>query len=202
MNTRVFGKTGRSVGEIGLGTWQLGANWGEVTEEAALATLRAARESGVSFLDTADVYGDGRSERIIGKFLKEVGAAEAGKLFIATKLGRRGDPGWPGNFTREAVRKHTEDSLKRTGVESLDLTQFHCVPPEVLKRGELFGWMEELKKEGKIKAYGASVEAMDEALWCTEQPGCAALLVRFQPRRRASSSSSSASISVASFDWQ
>jgi aryl-alcohol dehydrogenase-like predicted oxidoreductase len=184
MNTRVFEKTGRSVGEIGLGTWQLGANWGEVTDEVALATLRAAYAAGVTFFDTADVYGDGRSERLIGVFLKEIGAAKASGLFVATKLGRRGDPGWPENFTRAAVRKHTEDSLARLGVEALDLTQFHCVPPEVLKRGELFGWLEELKREGKIKAYGASVEAMDEALWCTEQPGCAALQIIFNVFRQ------------------
>jgi len=165
------------VGEVGLGTWQLGANWGDVTDEAALATLRAAYESGTTFFDTADVYGDGRSEMLIGRFLKESKARE--RLFIATKLGRRGDPGWPQNFTREVVRRHTEDSLRRLGVESLDLTQFHCVPPEVLMRGELFGWLAELQREGKIKAYGASVEAMDEAQWCCAQPGCAALQIIF-----------------------
>lgn len=184
MNTRLFGKTGRNVSEIGLGTWQLGANWGDVTDEVALETLRGAWEAGVSFFDTADVYGDGRSERLIGRFLKETAGVKPGELFIATKLGRRGDPGWPGNFTRAAVRRHTEDSLARLGVEALDLTQFHCVPPEELKRGELFGWMEELKSEGKIKAYGASVEAMDEALWCVEQQGCAALQIIFNVFRQ------------------
>jgi aryl-alcohol dehydrogenase-like predicted oxidoreductase len=177
MNSRIFGKTGRVVGEVGLGTWQLGAGWGDVTDEAALATLRAAYEAGTTFFDTADVYGDGRSEALIGQFLKTSGAA--GKVFVATKLGRRGDPGWPQNFTREIVRRHTEDSLRRLGVDALDLTQFHCIPPEVLMRGEVFGWLEELKREGKIKAYGASVEAMDEALWCCDQPGCAALQIIF-----------------------
>lgn len=177
MNTRIFGKTGRVVSEVGLGTWQLGSGWGEVTDEAALATLRAAYEAGTTFFDTADVYGDGRSESLIGRFLKETHTA--GKIFVATKLGRRGDPGWPQNFTRAVVRQHTEDSLRRLGVEALDLTQFHCIPPEVLRRGEGFGWLEELKQEGKIKAYGASVEAMDEALWCCAQPGCAALQIIF-----------------------
>jgi aryl-alcohol dehydrogenase-like predicted oxidoreductase len=175
MNTRVFGKTGRMVGEIGLGTWQLGANWGDVTEADALATLRAAHESGVNFFDTADVYGDGRSERLIGKFLKETHAP----IFVATKLGRRGDPGWPQNFTRDVVRKHTEDSMQRLGVDAIDLTQLHCVPPDVLKRGELFTWLSELQREGKIRAYGASVESMDEALWCLDQPGVAALQIIF-----------------------
>ena len=177
MNTRIFGKTGRVVSEVGLGTWQLGGGWGDVTDEAALATLRAAYEAGTTFFDTADVYGDGRSETLIGKFLKKTKVRE--QVFIATKLGRRGDPGWPKNFTREVVRAHTEDSLRRLGVDALDLTQFHCVPPDVLMRGELFGWLAELQREGKIRAYGASVEAMDEALWCCAQPGCAALQIIF-----------------------
>lgn len=177
MNSRIFGKTGRAVGEIGLGTWQLGAGWGDVSDETAMATLRTAFAAGTTFFDTADVYGDGRSESLIGRFLREDRLRD--RVFVATKLGRRGDPGWPRNFTREIVRAHTEDSLKRLGVEALDLTQFHCVPPDVLMRGELFGWMEELKREGKIKAYGASVEAMDEALWCCAQPGCAALQIIF-----------------------
>ncbi len=177
MKKRIFGKTGRKVGEVGLGTWQLGAGWGDVTDAAALATLRAAYEAGTTFFDTADVYGDGRSESLIGKFLKKTKTRN--QIFVATKLGRFSDPGWPQNFTRAAVRQHTEASLKRLGVEALDLTQFHCVPPEILMRGELFGWLGELQREGKIKTYGASVEAMDEALWCCAQPGCAALQIIF-----------------------
>lgn len=177
MNTRIFGKTGRVVGEVGLGCWQIGGNWGAVSDETALSILRTALELGTTFYDTADVYGDGRSETLIGKFLKETKARD--RLFIATKLGRRGDPGWPANFTRKIVRKHTEDSLRRLGVDALDLTQCHCIPPDVLKRGEVFGWLEELKREGKLKAYGASVESMDEALWCCEQPGCASLQIIF-----------------------
>jgi aryl-alcohol dehydrogenase-like predicted oxidoreductase len=177
MNSRIFGKTGRLVSEVGLGTWQLGAGWGDVTDDAALATLRAAHEAGTTFFDTADVYGDGRSETLIGKFLKDAGVRD--RVFVATKLGRFSDPGWPANFTRAAVRQHTEASLKRLGIDALDLTQFHCVPPDVLMRGELFGWLAELQREGKIKAYGASVEAMDEALWCCAQPGCAALQIIF-----------------------
>jgi len=177
MNTRIFGKTGRVVGEVGLGCWQIGGNWGDVSDDTALAILRTAHEQGTTFFDTADVYGGGRSETLIGKFLKESKARD--RLFIATKLGRRGDPGWPANFTRETVRKHTEDSLRNLGVEVVDLTQLHCVPSEVLMRGELFGWLEELKREGKIRAYGASVESMDEALWCCRQPGCASLQIIF-----------------------
>jgi len=177
MNTRIFGKTGRVVGEVGLGCWQIGGNWGEVSDETALGILRTAFEQGTTFFDTADVYGGGRSETLIGKFLREAKARD--RLFIATKLGRRGDPGWPANFTREAVRQHTEDSLRRLGIDTLDLTQLHCVPSDVLMRGELFGWLEELKREGKLRAYGASVESMDEALWCCAQPGCASLQIIF-----------------------
>jgi aryl-alcohol dehydrogenase-like predicted oxidoreductase len=175
MKTRVLGSTGIAAGEIGLGTWQLGTDWGEVTEDAALATLRAAHEAGTNFFDTADVYGAGRSERLIGRFLKET----RGKIFVATKLGRFADPGWPANFTRAAVRRHTEASLQRLGVEALNLTQFHCVPFDVLKRGELFGWLGELQTEGKVEAFGASLESMDEALWCVEQEGCASLQIIF-----------------------
>ncbi|HEY4302586.1 MAG TPA: aldo/keto reductase [Candidatus Didemnitutus sp.] len=177
MNTRIFGRTGRVAGEIGLGTWQLGGGWGTVSDDDALATLRAAFDSGTNFFDTADVYGAGRSESLIGRFLRETRSRD--EVFIVTKLGRRGDPGWPHNFTRDVVRKHTEESLQRLGVEAVDLTQLHCVPPDVLRRGELFGWLEELKCEGKVKAYGASVEAMDEALWCCAQPGCSALQIIF-----------------------
>ena len=175
MKPRILGSTGFAVGEVGLGTWQLGADWGDVTEDAALATLRAAHEAGTNLFDTADVYGAGRSERLIGRFLKET----QGKFFVATKLGRFADPGWPANFTRAAVRRHTEASLQRLGVDARDLTQFHCVPIDVLKHGELFGWLGELQTEGKIKAFGASVESMDEALWCVEQEGCASLQIIF-----------------------
>jgi aryl-alcohol dehydrogenase-like predicted oxidoreductase len=177
MKTRVFGRTGRVVGEVGLGCWQIGGNWGDVSDATALAVLRTALEEGTTFFDTADVYGGGRSETLIGQFLRETKARD--RLFIATKLGRRGDPGWPQNFTREVVRQHTEDSLRNLGVEAVDLTQCHCIPPDVLMRGEVFGWLEELKREGKIKAYGASVEAMDEARWCCTQPGCASLQIIF-----------------------
>ena len=149
MNTRIFGKTGRVVVEVGLGTWQIGGNWGDVPDATGLAVLRTAYELGTTFFDTADVYGDGRSETLIGKFLQETKARD--RLFLATKLGRRGDPGWPKNFTREIVRQHTEDSLRRLGIDALDLTQLHCVPPDVLMRGELFGWLEELKREARSR---------------------------------------------------
>lgn len=178
MHSRKFGPTGRSIGEIGLGTWQLSTDWGDVSDAAALATLQAAYEGGATFFDTADVYGAGRSETLIGRFLRETPSAR-GQLFVATKLGRFSKPGWPDNFTREAVRQHTEASLRRLGVEALDLTQTHCVPPKVLRRGEMFTWLEELKREGKIRHYGASVESMEEAMVCVRHGGCASLQIIF-----------------------
>jgi aryl-alcohol dehydrogenase-like predicted oxidoreductase len=175
MHSRNFGHTGRTVGEVGLGTWQLGGGWGDVTEETALATLRAAFDAGTMFFDTADVYGMGRSEQIVGKFLKEVHTP----VYVATKLGRFSPPGWPQNFTRDTIRAHTEASLRRLGVETLDLTQLHCVPTEVLRQGDVFEHLRELKREGKIRDFGASVESMDEALLCARQDGVAALQIIF-----------------------
>lgn len=178
MKNRTLGKIGHEVGEIGLGTWQIGGNWGDVGEADATATLQAAYEGGVTFFDTADVYGGGLSEQRIGKFLDATrGAREA--VFVATKLGRGGDPGWPENFTRAAVRQHTEASLRRLNTDALDLTQLHCVPTEELRKGDLFGWLDELVTEGKIKAYGASVESMEEALICVEDGRCSSLQIIF-----------------------
>ncbi len=171
MKHRIFGPTGRNVSEVGLGCWQLGGNWGGVSAADAQATLFSAYENGVTFFDTADVYGDGRSEKMVGEFLRTTKA----EVFVATKLGRRGDPGWPANFTGAAMRRHTEDSLRNLGVEALDLTQLHCIPFDELKRGEVFEVLGELKQEGKIKAFGASVETVAEALHCLEVPGLASL---------------------------
>ncbi len=175
MNPRVFGKTGRSVGEVGLGTWQLGANWGQVTDAEALATLRAAWDAGSTFFDTADVYGMGRSESLIGQFRRETKA----NPYIATKLGRFSPPGWPENFSRAGIRQHTEASLRRLGVDTLDLTQLHCIPFEVLRRGEVFEHLRELRREGKIRDFGVSVESMEEADFCVRQEGVAALQIIF-----------------------
>src|SRR5688500_331669 len=175
MKNRVFGATGRPVGEVGLGCWQIGGSWGEVSEADALETLRAAHESGVTFFDTADVYGSGRSEELIGRFLRETRSA----IFVATKLGRGSDPGWPGNFTLEAMRRHTEASLRRLGVEALDLTQLHCIPPDELRRGEVFEHLRTLRAEGKIRHWGASVESMDEAFLCLNQPDLTSLQIIF-----------------------
>lgn len=176
MKQRELGKTGVSVGEIGLGCWQIGgSDWGNVSEEAALEILGTAVEQGTTFFDTADVYGGGRSEELIGKFL----ARRPGGIFVATKLGRGSDPGWPGNFTPEAIQAHTEASLRRLGVDALDLTQLHCVPTDVLRQGDVFDSLRALQQQGKIGRFGASVESMEEAQICLEQPGLASLQIIF-----------------------
>lgn len=172
MNLRPFGTDAR-VSEIGLGCWQLGgSDWGDLPEADALAVLRAAADTGVTFLDTADVYGLGRSEELIGRFLKDAGRD---RFFVATKLGRFPQPGWPANFTPAAIRAHTEASLKRLGVEALDLTQLHCVPIEVLLRDETWDALRALVKEGKVRRFGASVESVAEAKECVRQADCASL---------------------------
>jgi aryl-alcohol dehydrogenase-like predicted oxidoreductase len=173
MNNRMFGTTGADVGEVGLGCWQLGGDWGTVEEETAFRILQTAVEMGVNFWDTANVYGEGRSETLIGRFLK----AHPAPVFIATKLGRGAI--YPKGYTRAAVRQATEESLRRLGVEALDLTQLHCIPMAVLQQGEVFNWLRELKQEGKIRNWGASVESMAEALVCLEQEGLASLQIIF-----------------------
>ncbi len=183
MNTRPFGSSGVEVSEIGLGTWQLGGTeWGSVSDQQALDTLRAAADAGVTFLDTADIYGLGRSETLIGRFLKD--RPDRDRFFIATKLGRYPEPGWPENFTRKAVFEHTENSLKRLGMEALDLTQTHCIPVEIMRQGEVFEHLRELKQEGKIKQFGASVESVQEALCCLNADGLASLQIIFNVFRQ------------------
>jgi aryl-alcohol dehydrogenase-like predicted oxidoreductase len=176
MNQRPFGSSGIKVGEVGMGCWQFGGDWGSVSEDDALQTLRAACETGVTFYDTADVYGGGRSERLIGRWLSEDKPRD---VFVATKLGRRGDPGGPENYTLKAMRTHTEDSLRNLGVEALDLTQLHCVPTETLRNGDVFEYLRDLQAEGKIRRWGASVESMEEAHLCLAQDGLASLQIIF-----------------------
>lgn len=176
MQNRVFPATGQAVSEIGLGTWQLGGTeWGAVSDSEAQATLAAAVDRGVTFFDTADIYGAGRSETRIGRFLRDSGQRD--RLFIATKLGRRPDPGWPENFTPAVIRRHTEESLRRLGIERLDLTQTHCLPGDVLKQGAIWETLRELQACGKIRAFGASVESVEEGYECLQVPGLGSLQI-------------------------
>lgn len=183
MKNRIFPATGQTVSEIGLGTWQLGGTeWGEVSDEQAFETLSAAADAGVSLFDTADIYGGGRSERLMGDFLRRSGQRE--RFFIATKLGRRPDPGWPDNFTRAAVIRHTEDSLRRLGIEPIDLTQTHCLPEAQLADGVVWETLRELQRAGKVRSFGASVETVEEGLNCLQIPGLGSLQIIFNVFRQ------------------
>lgn len=172
MKKRQFGNTGRSLSEVGLGCWQLGGDWGHVAEERAFEILETAVTHGITFLDTADVYGDGRSERLIGQFLKQ----RDEDLFVATKVGRRN---YPGPYSADLLRKHVEDSLARLDVSSLDLVQLHCIPTDVMAAGDVFDWLRRLKQEGLVKNFGASVESMDEAVMILDQPELTSLQIIF-----------------------
>ena len=180
MNYRKFGKTNRQISEIGLGTWQLGADWGNVDETTAKKVLATAVEAGVNFFDTADCYGEGLSENRLGNFLKTTSQ----NIFIATKLGRFPKPGGVENFSLQQFCLHTENSLKRLGLECLDLTQVHCPPTELIQQGEIFEWLRTLKKEGKIKEFGVSVESMEEAKFCLRQEGLFSLQIIFNLLRQ------------------
>lgn len=174
MKSRPFPNPSKPVSEIGLGCWQLGgADWGHLKDEAAFAILRTAAEAGITFFDTADVYGNGRSEELIGRFLKET----AGDFFVATKLGRSGL--YPDNYTEAGIRDATEASLRRLGTDCLDLTQLHCIPHSILKQGEIFDWLRKLRDEGKIRRFGASVESDAEGMTCLGQEGLSSLQVIF-----------------------
>jgi len=169
---------GTPIAEVGLGTWQLGsADWGNVNEQDAFAILQAYVDAGGNFIDTADVYGMGVSETVIGKFLKTVNK----EIFVATKLGRRGDTpnGWPQNFTYDAMKSQAEDSLKHLDISQLFLEQLHCIPTEEMQAGKVFDNLRRLQQEGLIKHFGASVETSEEALICLEQDGLASLQIIF-----------------------
>ncbi|MCA1943505.1 MAG: aldo/keto reductase, partial [Yonghaparkia sp.] len=173
MKTSVLGRTGATVSAIGLGTWQLGADWGDVSEKDAHAVLDAAVESGVTMFDTADVYGDGRSESIIGAYLRQ--HPDAG-VFVATKMGRR-LPQVPENYSTANFRAWNERSLKNLGVETLDLVQLHCPPTPVYSIDRVYDDLDQLVDEGKIRHYGVSVETVEEALTAIARPNVASVQI-------------------------
>jgi aryl-alcohol dehydrogenase-like predicted oxidoreductase len=181
MEKRVLGRTGRDVGVVGLGCWQLGADWGEVSEESALAILDAAADAGVTFFDTADVYGDGRSERLVGEFLRR--RADAG-ITVATKMGRRADPHVADAYTLDAFRAWTDRSRENLGVDVLDLVQLHCPPSEVFDRQQTYDDLDTLVAEKRIAAYGVSVETVAEALTAIARPHVASVQIILNIFRR------------------
>lgn len=165
MKKRNLGNNGFKISEVGLGCWQIGGNWGnEIEKKKAFEILSEAVNNGITFFDTADVYGDGRSEELIGEFLKNSNA----NIKIATKFGRGSDI-FPNNYTEQALRDSVDASRERLNKDCIDLLQLHCIPTEVLKKGEVFDWLRILKLEGKITHFGASVETVEQGLFCLEQ---------------------------------
>ena len=178
MEQRTLGRTGRTVSVVGLGTWQLGADWGDVPEEQALEVLAAAVEQGVTFLDTADVYGDGRSEQLIGRFLAQHRDQHPQRdaVTVGTKMGRRVEQ-QPENYTLENFRTWTDRSRRNLGVDTLDLVQLHCPPTAVYDDDQVFDALDTLVEEGAIAAYGVSVELVAEALRAAQRPGVATVQI-------------------------
>ena len=172
MRHRRLGKTNYQVSEIGLGCWQLGGSFGTIGDDAAEAILDKALALGVDFWDTADVYGDGLSESRIAPKLKL-----HPDVRVATKLGRNAT--FRDGYTRDKVRVSLANSAKRLGVETIDLAQLHCVPTDVLKDGAIFGWLDDLRQDGLIRHYGASVESIEQGLICIKNPGITTLQIIF-----------------------
>ncbi len=164
---RELGRTGWLVSEISFGAWAIGGAWGEVDDAESLAALRRALDLGVNLIDTADVYGDGRSERLIGQVLRE---REGERIYVATKAGRRLSPHVADGYNRENLTVFVERSLRDLDVETLDLLQLHCPPTEVYYRPEVFGVLDDLVVAGKVRYYGVSVEKVEEALKAIEYP--------------------------------
>ena len=180
MNYRTLGKTGWKVSDVSLGTWQVGGKWGSKFDDTlAENILRTAIDQGVNFLDTADVYSDGRSEKAIGRVLKTCHE----QVYVATKCGRRLSPHTADGYNKENIVKFVDGSLERLGVETLDLIQLHCPPTEVYDRPEVFGVLDQLKQDGKIRHYGVSVEKVEEAMKAIEYPGVATVQIIFNMMR-------------------
>ncbi|MDT0182872.1 aldo/keto reductase [Microbacterium sp. ARD31] len=173
METRPFPRTPFSASVVGLGTWQLGADWGDVSESDALAVLEASAEAGVTFYDTADVYGDGRSERLVGRF---VAAHPDAGFTVATKMGRRMDQ-VPANYVESNFRAWLDRSRRNLGVDTIDLVQLHCPPSEVIDADETYDVLDRLVEEGVVAAYGVSVETADQALSAIARPHVASVQI-------------------------
>lgn len=180
MNYRVFGRTGWKVSEIGFGAWAIGGAWGDVPEEDAVAALHTAIDDGVNFIDTADVYGDGRSERIIARVLED----RSEEIHVATKAGRRLNPHVADGYNRENLTSFVDRSLKNLEVDALDLVQLHCPPTDVYYRPEVFGVLDDLVAAGKIRYYGVSVEKVEEAIKAIEYPNVASVQIIFNVFRQ------------------
>ena len=175
MKYRELGRTGWKVSEISFGAWAIGGAWGDVDDKESLAALHAALDGGVNFFDTADVYGDGRSERLLAKLRKE----RKENFYIATKAGRRLPKQTPEGYSRENLAMWIERSLRNLETDTIDLLQLHCPPTEVYYRPEVFGVLDDLVKAGKLRHYGVSVEKVEEALKAIEFPGVQTVQIIF-----------------------
>ena len=180
MEHRRLGKTGRTVSVIGFGAWAIGGDWGSVDDATALRALHAAADAGVDLIDTADVYGDGHSEQLIGRFLRE---RPGETFFVATKMGRR-VPQVPAEYNPVAFRAWNDRSRQNLGVETLDLVQLHCPPTPVYYLPEVFADLDAMVAEGRIASYGVSVEKVEEALKAIEFPGVASVQIIFNMLRQ------------------
>ena len=176
MKYRKFGSLDWNVSEIGLGCWQIGADWGEVREDKAKEVLKSSFENGVNFFDTADVYGMGRSEKFVGEFIKSVSE----RIYVATKAGRQINPHVAeGYYNKELMESYVDQSLSNLNVETIDLLQMHCPPTEVYSSDHTFDMLDHLVSKGKIQHYGFSVQTVDEALACIKRPNTKSIQVIF-----------------------
>jgi aryl-alcohol dehydrogenase-like predicted oxidoreductase len=176
VNYRELGRTGWQVSEISFGAWGIGGDWGTVDNAESLSSLHKALDLGINFIDTADVYGDGRSERLIGQVLRQ---RSDQRIYVATKAGRRLSPHVADGYNRQNLTAFVERSLDNLGVETLDLLQLHCPPTDVYYRPEVFGILDDLVSAGKLRHYGVSVEKVEEALKAIEYPNVKTVQIIF-----------------------
>ena len=175
MKLRKFSDLGWSVSEIGLGCWAIGSEWGDVSDEDARKTLQTSLDKGVNFFDTADVYGDGRSEKFVGELLKSTSE----KIYVATKTGRRLDPHNAEGYNINQIEPFVDRSLLNLGVDAIDLMQLHCPPTEAYSKAETYSMMDQLVQKGKIKYYGVSVETVEEAIEAIKYPNIKSVQIIF-----------------------
>ena len=180
MHYRALGRTGWRVSDISFGAWAIGGAWGQISDKESLAALHKAIDCGVNFIDTADVYGDGRSERLIA----ELKRSRKDEIVVATKAGRRLPRQTVEGYTRQNLNNWVDDSLRNLGTECLDLLQLHCPPTALYEHAEVFGILDDLVKAGKIRYYGVSVEKVEEALRAIEYPNVQSVQVIFNCLRQ------------------
>jgi len=175
MNYRKFSNTGWNISEIGLGCWAIGSEWGDVTQEDAREVLKTSLDKGINFFDTADVYGDGRSEQFVGELLKSTSE----KIYVATKSGRRLNPHNSEGYNSKNIESFIDRSLKNLGVECIDLLQLHCPPSDVCSKKETYEMMDDIVQKGKILHYGVSVEKVSEAMDAIQFPNVKSIQIIF-----------------------